>query len=62
MKLGGHSMYNWRSKYGGMEVSERIRWRTYSTCDDARRDVFEYVELFYNPKRKHTNNGVLVAR
>lgn len=28
-------------------------------CDDARRDVFEYIELFYNPKRKHTNNGML---
>ena len=25
----------------------------------ARRDVFEYIELFYNPKRKHTNNGML---
>ena len=24
----------------------------------ARRDVFEYIELFY-PKRKHTNNGML---
>ncbi|MEX0340259.1 MAG: IS3 family transposase, partial [Arenibacterium sp.] len=23
------------------------------------RDVFEYIELFYNPKRKHTNNGML---
>ncbi|MEM9578456.1 MAG: IS3 family transposase, partial [Pseudomonadota bacterium] len=22
-------------------------------------DVFEYIELFYNPKRKHTNNGML---
>jgi len=21
--------------------------------------VFEYIEIFYNPKRKHTNNGVL---
>jgi len=21
--------------------------------------VFEYIELFYNPKRKHTNNGML---
>jgi putative transposase len=25
----------------------------------ARRDVFEYIELFDNPKRKHTNNGML---
>lgn len=24
-----------------------------------RLDVFEYIELFYNPKRKHTNNGTL---
>ena len=23
------------------------------------RDVFEYIELFYNPKRAHTNNGIL---
>ncbi len=38
---------------------ERVRRRTYPTRDDARRDVFEYIELFYNPKRKHTNNGML---
>jgi len=38
---------------------ERIRRRTYPTRDDARRDVFDYIEMFYNPKRKHTNNGML---
>ena len=38
---------------------ERIRRRTYPTRDAARQDVFEYIELFYNPKRKHTNNGML---
>ena len=38
---------------------ERIRRETYTTLDKARRDVFEYIELFYNPKRKHTNNGML---
>ena len=38
---------------------ERIRRRTYQTRDAARQDVFEYIELFYNPKRKHTNNGML---
>jgi len=27
---------------------ERIRRRTYPTRDDARRDVFEYIEMFYN--------------
>ena len=36
---------------------ERIRRHTHLTRDAARQDVFEYIELFYNPKRKHTNNG-----
>ena len=38
---------------------ERIRRRTYRTRAEARRDVFDYIEMFYNPKRKHTNNGML---
>jgi putative transposase len=38
---------------------ERIRRRTYKTRDEARRDVFDYIEMFYNPKRKHANNGLL---
>ena len=38
---------------------ERIRRRTYMTREAARQDVFEYIEMFYNPKRKHTNNGML---
>jgi putative transposase len=38
---------------------ERIRRRTYQTREAARQDVFKYIEMFYNPKRKHTNNGML---
>ncbi len=38
---------------------ERIRRRTYCTRDAARQNVFDYIEIFYNPKRKHTNNGML---
>jgi putative transposase len=38
---------------------ERIRRRTCPTRDAARQDVFDYIEMFYNPKRKHTNNGML---
>ena len=38
---------------------ERIRRRTYLTREAARQDVFEYIEMFYNPKRKHTNNRML---
>lgn len=30
---------------------ERIRRHVYSTRDDARRDVFDYIEMFYNSKR-----------
>jgi len=38
---------------------ERIRRRKYLTRDAARRGVFEYIEMFYNPTPKHTNNGML---
>ena len=38
---------------------ERIRRRTYLTREAARQDVFDYIEMFYTPKRKHTNNGML---
>ncbi len=38
---------------------ERIRRRTYPTREAARKDVSHYIEMFYNPKRKHTNNGLL---
>lgn len=38
---------------------ERIRRKTYRTRDEARSDVFDYIEMFYNPKRKHANNGML---
>ena len=38
---------------------ERIKRRIYKTRDDAKRDVFDYIELFYNPKRRHSYNGNL---
>ena len=38
---------------------ERIRRRMYRTRDDARQDVFDYIEMIYNPKRKHVRNGML---
>ena len=38
---------------------ERVRRRTYKTREDARRDIFDYIEMFYNPKRKHARNGML---
>ncbi|NVM75177.1 putative transposase [Duganella sp. SG902] len=34
----------------------RIRRKIYSTRDEARQDVFDYIEMFYNPKRRHGFN------
>ena len=33
---------------------ERIRRKIYGTRDEARQDVFDYIEMFYNPKRRHS--------
>jgi putative transposase len=38
---------------------ERIRRNVYRSRDEARADVFDYIEMFYNPKRKHVRNGML---
>ncbi|WP_374755762.1 IS3 family transposase [Sulfitobacter mediterraneus] len=38
---------------------ERIRRRTYKTREQARQDIFDYIEMFYNPKRKQVRNGML---
>ena len=38
---------------------EKIRRHKDQTREQARRDVFEYIGLFCNSKRKHTNKGML---
>ncbi len=38
---------------------ERIRRRTYKSRPEARQDVLDYIEMFYNSKRKHVRNGML---
>ena len=38
---------------------ERIRRRVYLTRDEGRQDVFDYIEVFYNRKRKHGSNNML---
>lgn len=38
---------------------ERIRRRICRTKDAARVDVFDYIEMFYNPRRRHGSNGDL---
>ena len=37
--------------------NELVHDRQYCTRDEGRRDVFEYIETFYNPKRLHQSLG-----
>ena len=32
---------------------ERIKRKTYKNREDARQDIFNYIEMFYNPVRRH---------
>ena len=37
----------------------RTSRKVYRTPDEARADVFDYIECFYNPKRRHSTLGYL---
>ncbi len=39
--------------------TERIKRKTYRTRKQARAEVFDYIECFYNPKRRHSTIGHL---
>ena len=39
--------------------TERLYRKTYRTRDAARADVFDYIERFYNPRRRHSTLGYL---
>jgi len=39
--------------------AERVARKTYRTRDQARADVFDYIERFYNPRRRHSTLGYL---
>jgi len=38
---------------------ERIKRQIYPTREAARQDVFNYIEMFYNPRRRHGTSGDL---
>lgn len=38
---------------------ERIKRKIYSTREEARSDIFDYIEMFYNSKRRHGFNDQL---
>jgi putative transposase len=42
--------------------TERTARKTYRTRDEAKADVFDYIERFYNPKRRHSTIGYLSPR
>ncbi|MEX3582991.1 MAG: IS3 family transposase, partial [Burkholderia sp.] len=37
--------------------TERIARKVYRTREEARSDVFDYIERFYNPTRRHSALG-----
>ena len=39
--------------------TERVHHRVYATRDQARRDLFGYIEGFYNPRRLHSSLGYI---
>jgi putative transposase len=39
--------------------TERTARKVYRTRNDARADVFDYIERFYNPRRRHSTLGYL---
>lgn len=38
---------------------ERVRRRVYRTREEAKADVFDYIECYYNPQRRHSTLGGL---
>jgi putative transposase len=36
---------------------ERVHRKTYATRDEARADIFDYIEAFYNTRRRHSTLG-----
>ena len=36
---------------------ERIKKKIYLSRDEAKSDIFEYIEMFYNSKRRHSSIG-----
>ena len=43
------------SFFGNLK-KEKIRRHKYKTREEAKRAIFHYIEMFYNPKRRHTHN------
>ena len=60
-KLANNSAHAWdnaamESFFSSLKT-ERTGRKTYRTRDEARADVFDYIERFYNLKRRHSTIG-----
>ena len=44
------------SFFGSLK-KERVRKQIYRTRDQARADIFDYIEMFYNRSRRHSHLG-----
>ena len=38
---------------------ERVKRKIYTSLDLAKQDIFDYIEMFYNPIRRHGSNDML---
>jgi putative transposase len=50
--------YNFTTKQQ-YDLARRSRRSGRDLLPEARQEVFDYIEMFYNPTRKHTRNGML---
>jgi hypothetical protein len=49
---------SWQNLFHTLKT-ELVHHRDYLTRDEARRDIFEYIEVFYNRQRRHSTLGYL---
>ena len=50
--------YGWRNRKPSQQT-EWVHGKRYTTREEAKLDVFKYIELFYNRKRRHAALGYL---
>ncbi len=60
MSRAGNVWYNLaiESFFSSLKTERTLR-KVYRTRDEARADVFDYIERFYNPRRRHSKLGYL---
>ena len=46
------------SFFGSLKT-ERVFFSTYKTREEAKRDIVDYIEMFYNSNRRHSYLGYL---